>query len=46
MNYFTLAVIILFFMASLVELAHARWLMAAFLALSGAINVVVWLMGR
>jgi ABC-type maltose transport system permease subunit len=46
MNFFTIAVIALFFLASIVELANSRWLMAAFLALSGAINVVVWLMGR
>jgi hypothetical protein len=46
MNYFTLSIIILFFLASGFEAIHARWLQASFLALSGAINVVVWLMGR
>jgi hypothetical protein len=46
MNYFTIAIIILFFTSAAVDLAHARWLQASFLALSGAINIVVWLMGR
>jgi hypothetical protein len=45
-NYFTLAIIALFFLASGFELINARWLMAAFLACSGLINILVWLMGR
>jgi len=45
-NYFTLAIIVLFFLASGFELINARWLMAAFLALSGLINVVVYFMGK
>jgi hypothetical protein len=46
MNYFTLSIIILFFLASGLEAIHARWLQASFLALSGLLNVVVYFMGK
>lgn len=45
-NYFTITIIALFFLASGLELINTRWLMAAFFALSGLINLVVYFMGR